>query len=50
MSLWGCHFGNANVNSCPLETLWGENVHRFYQIGGVKGLVIGALVVTLGSI
>jgi hypothetical protein len=26
------------------KTLWGENVHRFYQIAGACVIVVGALV------
>lgn len=26
------------------KTLWGENVHRFYQIAGVIVIVVGTLV------
>ena len=32
------------------KLLWGENVHRFYQVVGVIVIVVGALVAVLGYI
>jgi hypothetical protein len=47
--MWLCgrsrsEFGLYRIMAARSKRLWGENVHRFYQIAGAIVVVVGALV------